>query len=557
MNKLLLFLILPLTALAQSQEYSTSQRKLNNLVGTVNTADAEHNQTLSFDKEKPFYAEIKAVKTDKKGKSTETRLVFNLGDLNAPSVVYKIQKDVITVIAETKNGQKFIKGFENDSFDGFTHKITFYAGNIDDARSAVAELKKMIPLAEKLDQVYLKLPDTYAGLSAWLKTHIDTQESGDTRYEQSLNTQDLIAEYLCTTHEKGQIKRAEKFVFNWGDLNAKALNIDVKSKQLEVRLGVKNKKKYISYLKSDVPQNNEYELIIPVFDVDKAKSLKSALEKLIPLAEQRLAQSAPRLNDRATALQLLKKADRTLADKSGDIRQEFDAACMASLKISTSGKNGAEERYSFSMADLNDKKLELGVKGSLFVIELSTNNNQKVISYFKNDQKQNYTNSITLTSDNLEDFRYLPEALKKVIADCKASERNRVPGGSLSATMDWLEKQIPRLESDKASVNQSLAISKDCSMKFTEERADAKKSSEMVYEAGLKDLNANAVSYDISGKNIFVILTANGKEKLIKTYKDGTPGNYTNEIRIQVDDVSLARDVAEGFKAVIKGCSGK
>lgn len=557
MNKLLLFLILPLAALAQSQEYSASQKRLTGLLGTVNASDAEHNQTLNFDKEKPFYADMKLVKTDKKGKSTETRLIFNLADLNAPSVAYKIQKDVITVTAETKNKQKFVKEFGNDSFDGFTNKISFYAGNIDAARSVVDELKKIIPLAEKLDQAYLKLPDSYAGLTAWLKTHINTQESGDTRYEQSLNSKDLIAEYLCTTHEKGQVKRTEKFVFNWGDLNSKGVNIDVKSKQLGVSLTVKNKAKYISYLKADVPQNNEYELVIPVFDVDKAKSLKSALEKLIPLAEQRLAQSAPKVNTREAALQLLKKTDRTLADKSGDIRQQFDASCAASLKISTSGKNGSEERYAFLMADLNDKKLELEVKGNFYSIELSTNNNQKVISSFKNDQKQNYTNSVTLLSDNLEDFRYLPEALKKVIADCKASEKNRVPAGSAAATMAWLEKKIPRLESDKASVSQSLAISKDCSVKFTEEKADAKKSSQLVYEAGLKDLNANGVNYDISGKNIFVILPANGKEKLIKTYKDGAPGNYTNEIRIQIDDVSIARDVTEGFKAVIKGCSGK
>ncbi|MCD8540856.1 MAG: hypothetical protein LRY55_14615 [Leadbetterella sp.] len=390
------------------------------MVGAVSTSDAEYKQALIFDKESPLYADIRIVKTDKKGKSTEGNQLFNLSDLDVVSVAYKIQKDVISVIAETKKGQKFIKEFENDSFDRFSGKVTFFAGNIGEAREAVTLLKK-----------------------------------------------------------------------------------------------------------------------------------------IIPLAEQKQLRSAPKLTDRFTAIQLLKKVNKTLTDKSGDIIQHFETACTASLKVTRSGKGVTDEYYTFQVADLNDKKIVSDIKGSFFEIGLSTNNNQKVISYFKNDQRQNYTNSITLLSDNLEDFRYLPEALKKVIADCKALEKSRVPAGSLSATMAWLEKQIPRLESDKVTINQSLTVSKDCSMKFTEERSDVKKSGELVYEAGLKDLNVNAVNFDISGKNVFVILMANGKEKLIKTYKDGTPGNYTNEIRIQIDDVSIARDVTEGFKAVIKGCSGK
>ncbi|MVM40658.1 hypothetical protein GO730_28225 [Spirosoma sp. HMF3257] len=59
----------------------------------------------------------------------------------------------------------------------------------------------------------------------------------------------------------------------------------------------------------------------------------------------------------------------------------------------------------------------------------------------------------------------------------------------------------------------------------------------------------------INGRNVFVNLPTNGKEKMVKTQKDGKPSDYVNNVRIQVDDIEKARAIADAFRHLIRQCN--
>ncbi len=543
-------LLVPVHLIAQSPEYRSLQDKLTSAVKTVNTSDSEISQTLDFNEAKPFIIRVASVTNTKKEKLVEEFTEVSLADINAASVAYKIQKDVISLNLITKVNQKLVTRFKNGLFDEFSNKVTLYAENVENARNLVDILTKAIPLAEKLEQAQLKVPaGGYTELAQWLQDNIKTQELGTGRIEQSLVTTGLTGTYQKNTNGKNE----EIYVFNWGDFNPKSVNIDVKSGQLNIGLQMSNKKKYIRYTKDQSPQNNEEDLVISGYDVEWVKKVKLVLDTFLPLAEQRLKQGTPTFAGSSEALNLIRKqSNTTLHGKSGQVVQQLNFSCGTStLQITRTDKN-EEEHFHFNPADINEQKLDLAVKGNLFQIELAVLNNRKFINYLKNGQKQNYTNSLTLESEDIEPFRHLSQALKKEILICRSQQKALIPGGGGVAS--WLVKTVAQMNENEQNIQHELVLEKDCSIKYSENKSDAKKPVETAYESNLKDLNASLVEFDVSGKSVFVSLYANNKEKIIKAFKDGSPSNYVNAIKIETDGIESARHLAEGFKEAIKGC---
>ena len=77
----------------------------------------------------------------------------------------------------------------------------------------------------------------------------------------------------------------------------------------------------------------------------------------------------------------------------------------------------------------------------------------------------------------------------------------------------------------------------------------------MTYEFGFKEINKESVQLSVSGKNVFATFQTNNKEKVIKTYENGKPGNYTNSVKIQVDDLDRARNLLILLKQAITLCN--
>lgn len=554
----LLFGVLNFSVNAQDIELVQANKELIGQVKSVQAADNQYTQTYSADSKFPYKITLKIQKTDKKGKTEENTYEFNLADINSNSVAYKIQKDIMNINIETRQSQKYIKSYENGVFKGFINKIEVLAENIDAARSLVDLFKKASAAAEKVYQGE-KIPDTYNGLTLWLKTFIGNQELGTTKYEQSIgfdNKNQLLGTFKQNILDtKGSSKGEEIYSFNWGDLNPKFVNLEVKSDYLVINLSTKNRKKYINYQKVGVKSNNEDSFSIIGADPDRMKDIKKALDKFLPLAEKKLEELRPSINSTTDAFKIINAGIKPFVKDKENTEQGLKPDCRTTFTSKKSGKSALEETFSFDFADINEKNADLNVKGGLYELVLKTTNNQKFITYQKNGTKQNYENEFSIYSDDLESFRYLPMAFEKLAKECKVNRKSLVPEGSYDKKIEWLQKQIPNFQSGSEELKQSISKGDAaCNLKFTETVSGSKKTTEIVYEFSLKDVNASLTEFSISGKNIFVNIYTNGKEKIIKTYKDGKPSDFVNVVKIQIDELESARNVSDCFKQLIKLC---
>lgn len=547
-----------LIVFAQEADLVKANKELESQVKAVQSADNQYTQTYGFDPKLSYRATIKTVKTDKKGKSEDNNYEFNLADINTNSIAYKIQKDLMNVTLETKQSQKFIKSYENGIFKGFVSKVEVLADNIENARALVESLKKAATSADKFYQGE-KTPDTYNGLMLWLKTFIGNQELGAVKYEQSVvfDTQNPLRGTFKQNiiDAKGSSKGEEVFDLNWGDLNPKSVNLEVKSDYLALNLTTKNRKKYISYQKAGAKNSNEDGFTIIGSDPDRMKDIKKAFDKFLPLAEKKLEESTPKINTINDAFKILNKGVSTYANDKESTEQSLVADCKSTFTIKKSGKSVTQESFAFDFADINDKGTQLNIKGNTYELALKTTNNLKFITYLKNDVKQNYENEFSIYSDDLESFRNLPIAIEKIVKECKTNKKSAIPEGNFDAKLDWLQKQIPNFQSGSEELKQSIAKGDAaCGLKFTEITSGSKKTTETIYEFSLKDVNSSITEFSISGKNVFVNIYTNGKEKIIKTMKDGKPSDFVNVIKIQIDDIDNARNITDCIKQLIKLC---
>lgn len=525
----------------------------------VKTANAQFVQKIEA--AQPAYrATFTISRTTDKGKSNEETYFLNLADLDPATVAYHVERDVIAVVADTKQHRKFIRRTEDGDWKALTDRLKLYADNPDIAKALVEALKKAVVSAEK---AYLpaKTPDTMDGLRQWLKTAIAAEVVGTEKYEQALtfDAENPLRAVLRQSRvgEKGSAS-AETYSFNLGDLTLDGLQIDSRGPRLELRLQTLQKRKIVGYAKDGKLENvvNGFELFSA--DPDRLRDVMAAWRKLIPQAVKQLQAKQPVFTSFDVARKTLEASIQTAKTSDRTIEQTLKAECLCTYtRRETGKKNSVEETYELNLADLAPQGTKLGVDKELYTIELKTRDNQKFIGYQKNGVRQAYVNGLELAADNLESVRFLNEAVEKAIQACAQSRKSPVPAASQAARLAWIDEQLAAVNGVLGEKSQKLAATAaPCDFKLTLAEG-GRKSTELVYDLDLKALNADAAQVEVDGREVFINLTTKGREKLIKTAKDGKPANYVHTVRLQADGIERARALAEAFRGLIGGCGGK
>ncbi|MCY7350885.1 MAG: hypothetical protein LH606_09475 [Cytophagaceae bacterium] len=519
---------------------------------------AKNQYVQKIETAQPAYrATFTVTRTDDKGKGSEESYMLNLADLDASTVAYKVERDVIAVMADTKQHRKFIRYTEDGEWKNLTDRLKLYADNPDIAKALVEALKKAVGMAEKAYTI-TKTPDTMDGLRGWLKTAISSETIGSDKYEQTLvfdAENPLRAIFRKSEVGSKGAANQEMFSFNIGDLGLEGLQIEARGSRFELKLQVQQKQKLISHAKDGKLDNLVESLEIVSADADRIRDLASAWRKLIPQAIKQLEARRPVFTTMALAQKFMEASIQTAKTNDRTIEQTLKADCICTYtRRETNNKNNVEEVYEFNLADLAEKGIKLSVDKELYTIDLKTRDKGRYIGYLKNGVRQNYVSEIELAADNLETVRFMAPAFEKAILACAQARKSPVPTGSQQARLDWITQQLSGGESQKESVSQRLAADQGtCDLKLIVAES-GRKPVEMVYDLALKSLNADATIFDVDGKNVYVNLVTKGKEKLIKTQKDGKPSNYVHTVQVQVDDIEKARNLAEAFKQLIKNC---
>ncbi len=508
---------------------------------------------------KPAYRVTFVVsKTDAKGKVKVESYQVNLADINPATIAYKVDKDLITVTAGTHTDRGFVRYAENGIWKSFTDQIKLYGDNPEAARNLSDKLRNTVLLADKVYQP-TPLPTSYEGVALWLKANIGDEQVNAETYRQSLSFDShspLRATFRQAQLDNQRIKTDEvAYTVNVADLSDDAIKLSTKGPYVRLTLATQKKLKYIRAVAVGKAENlNEFDIV--GIDPDRIRDIERAWRNLITLAQKQLLAQSPPLNTLADAQELIRSAVNTVRDDDGPVEQRIqpDCACML-VRTYTSGRTPREDSYLFNLGDLAEKTIKTAVVRDGYSLTVKTLTGERMITVYTNGARQNYTSELDIVTDNLEAFRYLPQAFEKAILTCRQTQQSPVPNGSSASILAWLTKQMPTLQNASESLRVSLAPinATDCLVQLTEQTT-GRSVSEIRYDLPLKDLDIDNTAFTITGKNVFVTLPINKKEKLIKTQKDGKPSDYTHTIRLQIDDLDKARYVVDAFRQLSKRC---
>lgn len=402
----------------------------------------------------------------------------------------------------------------------------------------------------------LQAQDIKQTLSA-IQSKISEIQVDKVTFKQSIEVLDAVKGKLnfisVSTDDKGKSVK-ENYEFYLSDIDKNTITRKPSGKKLLVSLSTQNKQKFIKFLKDDNLDSyvDNFEMLAP--DADAASTIIEDIKKAI----SQVKASEKTWANTAEAINGLKTNIREVSTKTGKTEQEFSNNAakeyLVTLYQKSTDTKGAvvEEKYNLNITDLNKNAVKLKVSGTSLSINADTKNGDKLIQYYKNNEIQNYTNSIDILSDELDQARTIISALQVAIEKSKATSAEF--SSSQQAT-DFIKSKTGDVTFDGKTFGQKIefAASSGNPVKYTFVETDSKgKAVSNVYDFYLAYADPNTVTFKTSGKKLLLTFLNVGKGKLIKYNKDNALQSYQGDIEILYSDVETAREVAEAFKVAIK-----
>ena len=118
--------------------------------------------------------------------------------------------------------------------------------------------------------------------------------------------------------------------------------------------------------------------------------------------------------------------------------------------------------------------------------------------------------------------------------------------------MNQIKNNISKVTENKLTYEQQLELKDDPILQFKSTEIGEKSSKLKVYEFNINDINPVTVAFNTSSTAVYVSLSTNYMEKIIKYYEDGAIKNYQNTFNIQTSTIEEARLISELFKKVLQ-----
>ncbi len=538
MKKILKFALALLPFLSQAQgSLKASLDKVKGYVKEIKLEKSTVNQALSYADATPYDIKLAITNTDSKGKSTEEIYEFNLG-LMGDVKRSASTKEMKVELASLKN-QKVIRYTKGGELQNYENKIELLSENIDDARELEKNLKEAITAAKTAWESSIKLPkDDLGALQTWFEQNIKEATAEKQSFKQSFKKSSTYKDRATLNLEENDGKKTTEMQsdFSWGDLNDGSAELKISGKEIYVSAKAKN-----DYIKNQKGYDDEVKFYAQT--PSDGSVLLMAIQKIIPLAKKELQTRLPKVASKEDGFKILKDRTKDFKTSESSFTQNIASTCLTSynLKSEVKGKS-LEEIFKFNFGDLSDYKLS--VSKDVLKITSKVLDNKKFIQYTKNGALENYDNSVDFIVGDLEDARYLAEALPAISKGCKS---NVVAGD-----FNWLVGKLKSIENPKQELVLQDGADK-CKWKLTSTLSESKKSVEIISEWNLYDIDAKKIEIDVSGKTVGVTAFTLNKEKFIKQTKDSKPG-FSSEINLIVNDIEDAQKALATFKSLVEGC---
>jgi uncharacterized protein YfcZ (UPF0381/DUF406 family) len=402
-----------------------------------------------------------------------------------------------------------------------------------------------------------KSQDKLSQSLASIKEKVQDVQIDKTTFKQSIDVLDeskgKLSFVSVLVDEKGKSAK-ESFEFYVPDIDKNTIIRKTSGKKLFISLSINNNQKFIKHFKEDKLDSytNYFEILLS--STDAAQELANLFKTAIPLVNS----SEKGWNTNTDALSWLKNNISKINSGSSNIEQSFsfgerkDYLVSFTVKKTDQKSVSTEEKYEFSILDIDKKNLAVKISGTQLSVSVETKGNDHYIKYTKNNEQQSFDNNFEIVAEDIDQARKIIAAFSTAIEKSKSVMPDF---GSLQKSLDFITKNTTDLTLEKKTLNQKINFTPGNGTKsiFTYTEPDSKgKPIEERYEFYLNDIDANSLNFKVSGKKITIVPISKNKIKFIKYYKDNTLQDFQNEIDILTTDLETSREMVEAFKAAIK-----
>ena len=488
---------------------------------------------------------------DEKGKATNEKYEFYVSDIDKNTIVRKTSGKKLFISLSISNNQKFIKHFKEDKLDGYTNEMEIYLSDADAAQTLADLFKAAIPLVNSTSKEWKTNTDALT----WLKNNIAGVTSGPSTLEQSFSfgeRKDYTARFNRKKTDKNNVLTDETYEFSLPDINSKKLTIKITGVQLSVLVETKGNDPYIKYSKNKDLQSFVNNFEINTEDVDQARNIIAAFTTAIEkskLAVPDFASLQKSLDFIVSNTTDLTSEKKTLGQKISFTPGNGTRAVFIYTEPDSKGKS-IEERYEFYLNDLDANMVSFDVSRDKIAVVCNSKNKTKFIKYLKDNTLQNFTDKITVLTNDIETSRELTEALKVAIKNSAVqppvwktiNEATKFLTGALTGET---------VGTDVYKLNFSSISNEPLNVKYVVSKTDSKGvNDEMSYEFYPYLLDPATVKVSSSGKYLSVQATVKGKDMFVKVFKKEAQQAFDNGIELMAFDARQAQDLAEAIKYI-------
>jgi hypothetical protein len=539
----------------KSERTWTSQEEtfawLANTIGISQISGTTYKQSFSKG-EKSYMAQLITEKTDSKGSTQSETCIFDLSDINPSSISVSVSGSDLAIELPVRDNKYFIQVRSADGNISYSKGVEIHADDIEQARNIANALTFLVSgtHAERKEWT------GYTQALSFVKDNLREVRSGSSSYSQSLSfgtsPSDKVSFKCIITDSKGTSSEEVSEIYLNELMPAASLNVS--SSSAYISLEIRDKNKYIRQIIDGKTGSYTNSLKIIVEDIDNARDMAGALEYAINNSKSGVIE----FSSEEKAMEWLRGGPGEVNIDSKNIKQTLRIAPELENKLellavtTDEGSTAASERYEIYPEDLSVGDLEIKVSGKKLYVPLSTGK-LKYIKVFKENELQNFSSGADVYFEDVLKAKNFISAVKFMHEKSMVRDRLQI---SESAAWDYINSHLKKIETSGIQYDQKLEKDNDnCKLKFTRVETDSKGvSTEYVYEFILSDIDPASSGLVVLSAKLYLNLITKGKQKLIKTYKNGEAGNFIYDFDLFVDDVLVAKNMLGALSTLLDSC---
>lgn len=358
---------------------------------------------------------------------------------------------------------------------------------------------------------------------------------------------------LTYTDSKGK-STEEEFGFDLIFFSPVLVKRESSKKLITVELGTAEGFAAVKYLKAEKFEKYIDNLVFRFDNVNDAKEFEKNIKTAISAAKSKFESGIKQTDSFLEFQKLVEGTIDSFEEGENEITQSVDRAGILKDRAKLNSKFSANKKesdmtYDFSWGDLSDKSVETKAVGSIFEVEIQTNDKEDYIKITDNlKEKVSYGNSLKFYVEKPKETKVLSLTLKKFLPMARKELQNRLKTIS-NEGLEALSK-ISDIDLGEEKIEQK--IEDKCYTEYTRITEVKSKSKEEKFVFNFGDLS----DYKLKIEKNYPVISAKTKDgqKFISFEKSDGKKTFVDDIDFLIPDIESGRYLMANLPDISKKC---